>query len=233
MYLNNANYWNVSSITFENAGKGVVLDQSSNDFFQGITVENTSDEGFHFRDFSSNDVLEGSTVFNTGLKTPGFGEGVYIGSANSNWCTYTNCGPDESNNDDVVNNNVYNTTAECVDIKEGTTGGLIYGNTFNGSDLSGDTGAESMLNAKGNAYLIEDNTGTNSNQDGMQVNNVYAGWGEDNVFIGNTILGTIPGYGFNVETEAQTLYNDIFADNSASTAASGLSDVALLPTANE
>ncbi|HUB93736.1 MAG TPA: right-handed parallel beta-helix repeat-containing protein [Verrucomicrobiae bacterium] len=233
LYLNNASYINVSGITVEDAGKGIVLDSSSNDFLSGVTVQDTSDEGIHFRTNSSNNIVENSTVDNTGLGTPGFGEGIYIGSANSNWCTYTNCNPDQSDNNYVVGNSIYNTTAESVDIKEGTTGGLIYDNTFDGSDLSGQTGAYSTLNAKGNDYLIEDNTVTNSNQDGMQINNVYTGYGEDNVFIGNTILGTISGYGFNMETGAEGLGNIIFSDNVASTAALGISDVGVWPAANE
>lgn len=55
----------------------------------------------------------------------------------------------------------------------------------------------------------------------------------NNIVIGNTVLGTIPDYGFNVKTDAQTLRNDTFADNTATTATLGISDVALLPVTNE
>ncbi len=60
-------------------------------------------------------------------------------------------------------------TAECVDIKEGTRDGLVMGNVFDGSDLSGLTGAISWINCKGTNWTITQNSGSNSIQFGFRV----------------------------------------------------------------
>jgi hypothetical protein len=67
---------------------------------------------------------------------PGYGEGVYIGSAVSNWPCYGNTdGADRGHRVQVVGNHLGpNIAAELIDVKEGTTGGLISGNTFDGAD---------------------------------------------------------------------------------------------------
>ena len=75
------------------------------------------------------------------------------------------CQPDRSDRNVVKGNKIGQTTAEAVDIKEGTTGGVVEDNTFDGSALSG---ADSRVDVKGNNWLIKENTGTNSTQDGFQ-----------------------------------------------------------------
>ncbi|WP_162060939.1 right-handed parallel beta-helix repeat-containing protein [Undibacterium sp. KW1] len=65
------------------SGKGIILDTSSNNVLQNLTVHDVDDEGIHFRAFSTDNVLKNSHIYNTGKKQAGFGEGVYIGSANS------------------------------------------------------------------------------------------------------------------------------------------------------
>ena len=135
LHLDGANWWQLYGFATQTAQKGVVLDSSNNNTLADLTVSNIGDEGIHFRDFSSSNTLIGSTIFNTGNLDPKFGEGVYVGSANSNWCSITNCNPDTSNNNQILNNSISATTAENIDIKEGTTGGLISGNTFSGTGI--------------------------------------------------------------------------------------------------
>ena len=71
--------------------KGVILDSSHHCVLDGLTVKDVGDEAVHFRTHSTYNRIQNSTISNTGLREPGFGEGFYIGSANSNWCTYTDC----------------------------------------------------------------------------------------------------------------------------------------------
>ncbi len=113
------------------SAKGIVLDGSNHDVMSGVTVTGIGDEGVHFRDCSSDDTLTGSIVENTGLASPQYGEGAYVGSANSNWSLY-NCidGRDNSERDVVSNNTFRNNAAEGADLKEGTDSGTLTGNTF-------------------------------------------------------------------------------------------------------
>ena len=74
--------------------------------------------------------------------------------------------PDHRDRNQVLRNEIWATTSESIDIKEGTSGGLIEGNRFDGSGLSG---ADSWVDVKGNGYTILGNTiGTNSPKDGYQ-----------------------------------------------------------------
>ncbi|MEY9932614.1 FlaG/FlaF family flagellin (archaellin) [Catenulispora sp. GP43] len=194
-HLQNASYWRLSGFTVQNGQKGVVLDHTDHSIVQKLAAHSFGDEAVHLREFSVDDLVLDNTIGDTGKLKGKYGEGVYIGSAQSNWCTYTACQPDRSDNN-VVRGNVFSqTTAENVDIKEGTTGGAVVGNTFDGSAFTPD-GASGWVNAKGNDYLVAGNTGTASRQDGFQTHQILDGWGKDNVFSGNTAVVNGSGYGF-------------------------------------
>ena len=195
LHLNNAAYWRLIGFTVQDGQKGVVLDHTDFSVVQGLTVQHLGDEAIHLREFSDDDLVLDNTVTDTGSLNPKFGEGIYIGTAQSNWCTYTDCRQDNSNNDVIRGNTVSKTTAENVDIKEGTTGGALIDNRFDGSSFS-PKGASAWVNAKGNGYLIKGNTGRESSQDGFQTHQILSGWGQDNVFEGNTAVVNGPGYGF-------------------------------------
>ncbi|MEU6200582.1 right-handed parallel beta-helix repeat-containing protein [Streptomyces sp. NPDC047061] len=221
-HLDGASHWRLIGFTVRNAQKGVMADQVQGTVIQGLTVENIGDEGIHLRDFSSGNVVEGNTVRATGKRKEQFGEGIYVGSAESNWCTVTDCKPDKSDDNVIRGNHVSDTTAESVDIKEGTTGGSLLGNTFDGADLSGGHN-DSWVDVKGNNWLIKGNTGRHSREDGFQTHQILDGWGTGNVFQANTAQVDGPGYGFHF---APVENNKVTCDNKVSDAAKGLANVA-------
>ena len=182
LHLDGAAYWRVVGITVRNGQKGVMADGVQHVVLQGLTVETTGDEAVHLRRGSSDNVVRDSTIRDTGHRRAKFGEGIYIGTATSNWCQITACAPDTSDRNLVLQNTVSATTAESVDLKEGTSDGVVQGNTFDGSAL---TGADSWLDAKGNDWLITDNTGAYSPADGFQTHEVVPGWGSRTTFVGN------------------------------------------------
>ena len=92
----------------------------------------------------------------------------------------------------MAGNDIANTTAENIDIKEGTTGGKIIGNQFNGTGMV-ESAATGWINVKGNDWTVQGNTGTDSVKNGYQVHQVYPGWGTGNVFIGNRAQVNGPG----------------------------------------
>jgi len=226
LYLYGADYWNLDGFTVANASKGIVLDGSNHVFLNNMKVSNVGQEAVHFRAFSRYNVIRDSEITGTGKKSAQYGEGVYIGSANSNWGTYTGGQPDKSDRNIVLNNTFTDFTAEGIDLKEGSTGGYIAGNTFEGSSISGQNSADSWIDAKGNYYLIENNIGTNTLVDGFQVHSVYAGWGANNAFKANTANVNASGYGFNVVSTAVQFGNIVYCSNIATGAALGLSNVA-------
>jgi hypothetical protein len=223
LHLDGASYWRLVGFTVREARKGVMADRVRRTVIQGLTVERVGDEGIHLRNFSSDNVVRGNTVRDTGRRKAEFGEGVYVGTAKSNWCEVSGCGVDASDRNVVRDNQISATTAESVDIKEGTTGGFLVGNTFDGSGLSGSY-SDSWVDVKGNGWLILGNVGRNSRMDGFQTHQVVDGWGRGNVFRANTAVVNGPGWGFNLAPASNG--NTVSCDNKVTGAAKGPATVA-------
>jgi parallel beta-helix repeat protein len=228
LHLVGASYWTVSGLTVDNAAKGVVLDGSSHDTLSGLDVHGIGQEGIHLRADSSDNTVSGSLVHDTGLSSPAYGEGVYVGSAKSNWATYTAGLPDTSDRNVITGNQISRTGAESVDIKEGTTGGTLSDNTFDGTGMSGQNYADSWVDVKGNGWLIAGNRGTHALTDGFQTHVAVTGWGQDNVFRSNVADTRSAGYGFALE-KASTVHNTVACSNTAPSAAAGLANVTCTP----
>ncbi len=222
-YLDHASWWRVEGFTVQGGQKGVVADGADHDLLDGLYVHGTGDEAIHLRSASSDDTVSRSVVRDTGLLTQFFGEGLYVGSAHKNWCRYSGCQPDRSDDDVLIDNNISDTTAENIDIKEGTTGGKIIGNQFDGTGMV-ESAATGWINVKGNDWTIEDNTGVNSVKNGYQVHQVYPGWGIGNVFTGNRAQVNGPGYGIYVQNKR--LQTVVACNNVVSAAGSGFSSIA-------
>jgi hypothetical protein len=205
----------------QNGQKGVVADGTVGSVIQGLTIHSVGDEALHLRKFSTDNTVSGNTVYDTGHLSQKFGEGIYIGTAKSNWCTITNCQPDASDRNLVEGNYVHDTTAENVDIKEGTTAGILRGNSFDGTGMV-KAGADSWVDVKGNNWIIEGNQGVNAPTDGFQVHQILSGWGKGNRFRGNTATVNGPGVGFSL-TPVQD--NVVECSNVVSAAKGGYANV--------
>jgi hypothetical protein len=226
-YLDHVSWWRVEGFTVEGGQKGVMADHSDHDLLYGLFVHSVGDEAIHLREFSSYDTISHCVVSNTGLLVQFYGEGIYVGSANKNWCRYSGCQPDASDYDVITGNVIGDTTAENIDVKEGTTGGQIIGNHFDGAGMVA-SAATAWVNVKGNDWTIADNTGVNSIKDGFQVHQVYPGWGIGNVFRGNDAQVDGPGHGFFVQNSR--LKTIVACDNDVSGAALGFSTIACTST---
>jgi hypothetical protein len=219
-HLDGADHWTLSGFTVRNAQKGVMVDDSQSVTVTGLTVTAIGDEGIHVRDASTGARVIGNAISDTGRRTAKYGEGIYIGTAESNWCDISSCKPDRSDGALVQGNRITATTAEAVDIKEGTSGGTLEGNTFDGA---GATEADSWVDVKGNDWTIRGNTGTSAPEDGFQTHEVVDGWGTGNTFTGNSAAVDGDGYGFHLAPE---LDNTVSCTNTVSQAGKGLANVA-------
>ena len=218
-HLDRASYWTVQGITVRNGQKGVMLDETTRSVIQGLAVEGMGDEAIHLRRFSSDNRVLGNRIRGTGLRKPKFGEGIYVGSAQSNWCDISACEPDKSDRNEISGNSISDTTAENIDIKEGTSSGFLLENSFDGSTISE---ADSWVDVKGKGWRIERNTGKNSPLDGFQTHEIVDGWGTENVFRDNTAEVNGPGLGYSLKPVRE---NVVDCSNSASQAGQGLSNV--------
>ncbi|MEU7408125.1 right-handed parallel beta-helix repeat-containing protein [Streptomyces sp. NPDC042638] len=178
LHLNGASYWTVSGLTVTGGQKGIMIDAAKGVVVDGVTVHGLDMEGVHFRNSSTDGVIRNSRVYDTGNDGRGMGEGVYVGTANTL--------SDRSDRVQILNNTIGpDVGGENVDVKEGTTGARIIGNTFDGSGLTGANYDDSWVDVKGNDVLVQDNTGTRTSNDGYQTHTQQPGWGCGTVFRGN------------------------------------------------
>jgi hypothetical protein len=212
-----ASHVDLVGFTVTNAQKGIVTDRSSYDVFDQLTVFHIGDEGIHLRTNSHDNQVTNSVIHDTGLRSASNGEGLYVGSAANNWCTYTSCNPDHSDNNVVQGNQFWKNGAEAVDVKEGTAGGTVADNTFDGTG----SGALSWVDIKGNNWVIRSNSGRVAQRDGFLTEVAMQGWGKDNTFQSNTADVQGPGYGLRVAAR-----NVVACSNVVTDAAKGYSNVA-------
>jgi hypothetical protein len=218
-----ADNWRLVGFTVTNGQKGIMALGAHNTIIDRVRVHHIGDEAIHFRDASTDNTVQNSEVSDTGLREPGFGEGLYFGQAVSNW---PNGQPDRSDRNKAINNKIGpNVRAESLDLKEGTTGGEVRGNTFDGNGMSGANFADSWIDAKGNGYRITGNRGTTSLLDGFQTHVAVSGWGNNNVFSGNTADVRAAGFGFNVNSG--TSGTVVCSNNTVTNAGRGAANVPL------
>ncbi|MGN6645596.1 MAG: right-handed parallel beta-helix repeat-containing protein [Cytophaga sp.] len=218
--LRGNNFWVLDGFTIYNSAKGIVLDSSHHNIIKNLHVNKTGDEGIHLRSYSSYNSVENCFIDSTGTYAAGYGEAIYIGSAVSNWPTYTKGNADTCNYNTVLNNSFGDHVAsENIDIKEGTKGGRIAYNTFNGTGLNNQNSADSWIDVKGNYYTIECNTGSNTIADGFQTHILVSGWGDYNIFSNNILAVNTTGYGILItQTSSKgTAYNNVVCTNNTVT----------------
>ncbi|MEU8696863.1 right-handed parallel beta-helix repeat-containing protein [Streptomyces sp. NPDC048680] len=179
LHLNGASYWTVRGITVSGGQKGIMADSANGVVIDSVTVHDLDMEGVHFRKSSSDGVIKNSRIYDTGHDGRGMGEGVYVGTAG-----------DLSDNSDrvqILDNTIGpDVGGENVDIKEGTTGTRIVGNTFDGSGLTGANYDDSWVDVKGNDVLVEGNHGSRTTNNGYETHTQQSGWGCRTVFRDNT-----------------------------------------------
>lgn len=253
-YLRGAQHVVLRGFTVFEGSKGIVLDGSSDNVIDNVAVERIGAEGVHFRAMSSRNALRNSVVRDVGLSQAQYGEGVYIGSAVSNWATYSCDKPDASHDNVIEGNHLLRARAESVDIKEGTLRTIVRDNIFEGDQTAappapaGENSADSWIDAKGNDALIENNIGRNSLNNGFEVHTINTSkwydthpkeprvtWGAKNVFrhneahINNAAATSNPNYdsskGYGFWLHKTDLGNVVACSNSVSGAPKGLANV--------
>jgi Right handed beta helix region len=184
LHLDRSAWINVIGLTVRNAQKGIMVDGGKRIRIQDCTVRQVGDEGIHLRANTVESIIQRNTVSDTGKRREKFGEGIYIGTAESNWRTVTGGAADASDRNLVIDNVIRGTTAEAIDVKEGTSRGVLARNTFDGSAMT-EKGGDSWVDVKGNGWLVADNQGTSAPRDGYQTHEIVDGWGNKNIFAGN------------------------------------------------
>ncbi|MFB6908312.1 right-handed parallel beta-helix repeat-containing protein [Streptomyces bacillaris] len=225
LHLNGASYWTVHGVTIKGGQKGIMADAANGVVIDSVTVHDLDMEGVHFRKSSRDGVLKNSRIYDTGQNGRGMGEGVYVGTANDL--------TDRSDNAQILNNTIGpDVRGENVDIKEGTTGARIIGNTFDGSGLTGANYDDSWVDVKGNDVLVEGNRGTRTTNNGYETHTQRPGWGCGTVFRNNTsdLTGATGDrrLAINVTNNSATCRTTVHASNTV-TGGNGLTNITVTP----
>ncbi|MRG94663.1 hypothetical protein GF068_22475 [Polyangium spumosum] len=191
-------FWVVSGITITGGRKGIYVDGSSDNVLSNLFVHDVGEMAIQLRNGASRNRIEYCEVTNTGLAVPDSAEGIYVGSDDSAWPDPMT--PDACDGTKILWNKFGpGIKTEHIDLKEGTQGGEVRGNTFNGEGLTPDGSEDSWVAVTGSKYLFAENVGDKSPKDGFVVRQATMGWGDDNVFEKNTANGIDnPNLGINV-----------------------------------
>lgn len=194
--VEDASHWQLVGFTVTGGGKGIMVDAGQFLVLDSLTVGETGDEAVHFRSSSSDNVIQRSLIRNTGNAQPQYGEGVYVGSAKSNWKRYgPGGGPDLSMRNRVLGNTFENITAENIDIKEETAGTIVARNAFDGSAISGENYADSVVDVKGYDAVVVDNVTTGRSDELGNIIETHVITEPETSGCGNTIEGnTVEGF---------------------------------------
>lgn len=219
-----ASHWTLKGFTVTNAQQGVSVEGGSHNDIAGLAVHGIGQEAIKLFKLSSHNTVRNNQIYNTGVWYPEWGEGVYVGSYYGHWPDNSGGQPDASDYNQILDNDFGpDVRAEHIDVKEGTTGGLIQGNHFDGRGMvRSQTWVDSWVEIKGNGYTVSENTGSVSLRDGFQAYQVHADWGYDNTFTGNVADVQASGYGFRVDTGRGHV---VMCDNQVSNAGAGFANV--------
>lgn len=179
-------YWIIENIKISYSQKGIVLDNSNYSILRNLEVYSTGAEAIALRDGSSHCLIQNCYIHNTGLITPAYGEGIYIGSSQSTTGYNYKC------DNNVIQECVFrDISAEHIDIKEFTTGQEVFGCIFYGDGMTGENYAGSFIDIAGNDCYIHDNVGYRNNNKNIvasfEIHRIVEEWGDGHIFINNVV----------------------------------------------
>jgi len=222
----NVSHWILSGFTVTGGGQGIYLNGSSDNMITALSIHDVGKIAIRLRYGASRNTIQYCEIKNTGMKDPTSAEGIFLGSIDTSWPDMNT--PDACDGTKILSN-VFGPgiKTEHIDIKEGTQGGEIRGNTFDGTGLLGANFEDSWVSVNGSGYLFAENTGTTAPKDGFQIRSSNPAWGHNNVFEKNVAKVNGPGYGFLVDSSSMGTV--IKCDNMVEGAAMGLSNVMCTP----
>ena len=169
----------LKNLEIKTFGKAVMVDHANDVIIEDCHIHDTGTEIVHVRDSSQRVIINRNLIHGSGSHTGKYGEGVYVGSYPGSWASslaseksagYWGAGVSEyrkSNYDWRVNdtkitcNVIKATTAENIDVKEGTVGGLIQGNMFVADWLATEADApdydDAYIDMKGVKWVVSGN----------------------------------------------------------------------------
>lgn len=210
---------NITGFTVADSLQGIMVRSSNRISITDMQVRDTGYEGIHlYRNTTDSQVMHNS-ITRTGVADVAFGEGVYVGTSQRRWAEVTGGQPDRSDRNVVAFNTITAAGAEGIEAKEGTSYGVIAGNTVNGHLPN--SRAIAWILVTGNSWYVAKNTGSAAVEHGY-ASMVWDTWGTKNQFFGNA--GTVDASGYGVWVHQRNKGVLVACDNVPTAAGSGLSN---------
>jgi hypothetical protein len=225
--LVNSSYWTIQGFTITNGMRAIGVTGGSHNILSRLSMHTLGQEAVFFQNGSTHNLLEGSRIRDTGLLVASYGEGLYIGTDKTKWA---NGMPDPSDYNQVIGNTFGpDVRGEAVDVKDGTQGGVIRGNTF---DADG-SAEDDIIDLKGNGYLVENNVVTSlpriaTPATGFRVRASVSGWGQDNVLRNNVL--TVNNHAYYAIHVGFTASGTVVSCSNKAMGAKALSNVSCTPS---
>ena len=188
------NYVILKNLKIHSFSKGVVFDNSVGALMEDCEVYHTGNEIVHVRDSSQQVTLNRNFIHGSGYEIAKYGEGIYVGTYFKSWASSQQSdktagfwGADASqhrysgydwrvNDTKITCNIVSGTTAENIDVKEGTVRGIVQGNMFIGDslDYNGEVSYDDAnIDMKGASWTVTGNYFYNSKKQGLPYYNPH------------------------------------------------------------
>lgn len=174
----------IAGLAVQQSLKGIMVVGADDVTLADLTITDIGDEAVHFRNSTTDSILVGSTISRTGLTNAGYGEGVYVGTSSGNWCLYNACAVDRSDRVSILWNEISETSAEAIEVKEGVRASVVVGNTVHASGAT-PSGVSSAIQFKGNTATAMSNVVVTDRAYAFRVLYTSGGWGAWNVLAGN------------------------------------------------
>ena len=229
------NYVVLKNLKIHTFSKGVVFDNSVGALMEDCEVYHTGTELVHVRDSSQQVTLNRNFIHGSGYETAQYGEGIYVGTYYKSWASSQQSeqtagfwGADASqhrysgydwrvNDTKITCNIVKATTAENIDVKEGTIRGIVQGNMFIADSTNYDNQVDyddANIDMKGAFWTVTGNYFYNSKKSGLPYYNSHFRYFVEEVVMSGTNISkyeTAVGYPVSADAYAQTGW----CDNSA------------------
>lgn len=188
------NYVVLKNLKIHTFSKGVVFDNSVGALMEDCEVYHTGTELVHVRDSSQQVTLNRNFIHGSGFDVAQYGEGIYVGTYYKGWASsqqsdknagfwgesasqHRYSGYDWRVNDTKITCNIVKaTTAENIDVKEGTIRGIVQGNMFIGDSTNYDGQVDhddANIDMKGASWSVTGNYFYNSLNDKLPYYNSH------------------------------------------------------------
>jgi hypothetical protein len=192
VHLTDASYWRLQGFQVKGGWIGLQVRRSVRNRISGLEIQQVGYSGIKLTEGSSYNVVSGNWIHHTGKTAPQYGEGIYVGEGQSSATTAQRVA-----DNNVIEGNRFGPyiTAEHFDVKLGTQGNVVRGNTHDatGFRLIWSNGLVAALGiADGSNQRVEGNTVENltfSDPNNWGVFRTYAGSGT--VVAENVVLGPV------------------------------------------